>query len=141
MDTVICSAVCRLPNPPLQRPGASVASLPLAPAAEHRYVGRRSVAYLRYGPDSDWYVFWYSDKAEADEEERTGRRLPKADTRLAIWHADHRAGGPIFTYSEVRLMLDANDFSRIPGFEPPYLAVLRSALADFVREVDDEFRA
>ena len=97
------------------------------------------MAYLRYGPDSDWYVFWYSDKAEAEEEERTGRRRPKADTRLAVWHFEHQAAGPIFTWSEVRSMLDADDFSRIPGFQSSYQAVLRSALSDFVREVDDEF--
>jgi hypothetical protein len=98
------------------------------------------VAYLRYGPDSDWYVFWYSDKAEAEHEERTGRKLPKAETRLAVWHSDRRAAGPVFTYSEVRSMLDADDFSQIPGFEAPHQKVLRGALAEFVREVDDEYQ-
>ena len=96
------------------------------------------MAYLRYGPDSDWYVFWYSSEAAA-EEERTGHRMPKNNTRLAIWHSDHQALGPIFTYSQVRSMLDAEDFSSIPGFKPSHQAVLRTALAAFVREVDDEF--
>jgi hypothetical protein len=99
------------------------------------------VAYLRYGPDSDWYVFWYSDKAEDEDEERTGRKLAKYDRRLAIWHSDHQTVGPIFTYSQVRSMLDADDFSRIPGFEASHQAILRGALAEFVRDVDDEFWA
>lgn len=78
------------------------------------------MAYLRYGPDSDWYVFWYSDKAEAEEEDRTGRKVPKAEIRLAVWHSDHRA--------------------QIPGFEPSHLMLLRSALDEFVRDVDEEYR-
>ena len=36
-------------------------------------------------------------------------------------------------------MLDADDFSRIPGLQSSDQSVLRSALPDFVREVD-EFR-
>jgi hypothetical protein len=99
------------------------------------------MAYLRYGPDSDWYVFWYSDKAEAQQEARTGRRRPKNESRLAVWHAEHRATGPLFRYPQVREMLDADDFSRIPGFEPSHQSLLKSALAEFARDVEDEFRA
>ncbi len=99
------------------------------------------MAYLRYGPDSDWYVFWYSDRAEEEQEERTARKTPKDEARLAIWHSDHQATAPLFTYPQVRQMLDADDFSRIPGFEPSHQPLLRSALAEFARDVDDEFRA
>jgi hypothetical protein len=42
------------------------------------------MAYLRYGLDSEWYVFWYSDKAEAEREEGAGSRVPKDETRLAV---------------------------------------------------------
>lgn len=98
------------------------------------------MAYLRYGQDSDWYVFWYSDKAEAEQEQRTGRKLPKAEARLAVWHSDHQASGPVFTYAQVRSMLVTDDFSSIPGFESSHLTVLKSALAEFVRDVDREYR-
>jgi len=93
------------------------------------------MAYLRYGPDSDWYVFWYSDNSQA------GSRLPKNETRLAVWHSDDRETGPLFRYPQVREMLDADDFSRVPGFEPSHRALLRGALAEFARDVDDEYAA
>jgi hypothetical protein len=79
-------------------------------------VGRTSVAYLRYGSDSDWHVFWHSEKAEAEEE------------------------APSFTYAQVRSMLDADDFSRVPGFEPSHRDLIRGALSEFVSEVDAEYR-
>src|SRR5215831_16142956 len=103
-------------------------------------VGRTSMAYLRYGSDSDWHVFRYSDKAEAEEEARTGHKVPKTDARLAIWHSDHRAVAPMFTYAQVRSMLDADDFSQVPGFEPSYRDLIRGALSEFVSDVDAEYR-
>jgi hypothetical protein len=51
------------------------------------------MAYLRYGLDSDWYVFWYSDQAEAEEEARTGHGVSRDETGLAVWHSAHRARG------------------------------------------------
>jgi hypothetical protein len=94
------------------------------------------VAYLRYGLNSQWYVFWYSDKAESELEERTGRPIPREETRLAVWHSAHRATGPIFTYAQVRTMLAADDFSAIPGFRSSDNDLLRDAFTEFVQEVD-----
>jgi hypothetical protein len=98
------------------------------------------MAYLRYGLNSDWYVFWYSDKGESEQErEGGGRQVPREETRVAVWHAAHRATGPILTYRQVRAMLEADDFSQIPGFESSHQALLRGALTEFVRDVDAEY--
>jgi hypothetical protein len=97
------------------------------------------MAYLRYGLDSEWYVFWYADKAEAEQERRTGHPLPKNQTRLAVWHSAHQAARLILTYIQVRAILDTEDFSQIPGFEPSQRDLLRTALAEFLSDVDAEY--
>jgi hypothetical protein len=97
------------------------------------------MAYLRYGVDCEWYVFWYGDKAEAEQAERTGYPMPREQTRLAVWHAAHQADGPILTYTQVRAILDTDDLSQIPGFEPSQRDRLRTALAEFVSDVDAEY--
>lgn len=93
------------------------------------------MAYLRFGADSDWYVFWYADRAD-EEAEATGARIPRESVCLAIWHVQHRSDAPLFTYREVRRMLELNDFSPVAGFEPAHRDALREALREFVNDVD-----
>jgi hypothetical protein len=86
------------------------------------------VAYLRYDRKCEWYIFWNSPRAKAKEQER-----------VAVWHVDHRAGGPDFSYAEVREMLRADDFSRVPGFSQRDGELVRQALSEFVADVDGEY--
>jgi hypothetical protein len=83
------------------------------------------MAYLRWGRDSDWYVFWESSPARA-----------KADERLAIWNADVRDRQFAATYGEIQAMLESGDFSSIPGYEARDRDVIRHALAAFIEDVD-----
>jgi hypothetical protein len=88
------------------------------------------MAYLRFGRESNWYVFWTSTPgAESSRKE--------AQT-LAIWHADHRALGFVRSYDEVRTMLETGDFSSIPGFTPADTEVIRSALREFIADVEND---
>ena len=91
------------------------------------------MAYARYGRRCEWYIFW--DSANSGNEE-SGRE----DQSLAIWHQDHRAEGPHFSYAQVREMLRASDFSAIPGRTSDDDSLLTKCLSEFLRDVDQEHR-
>jgi hypothetical protein len=57
---------------------------------------------------------------------------------LAIWHSDHRARGPEFTYAAVVEMLRSGDFTRIPGYSETDRELLVECLTEFVEDVDGE---
>ena len=95
------------------------------------------MAHARYDRNCDWYIFWYSTRKDGEREAR-GNRKPRDDETLAIWHGDHRAQGPLFTYAEVCEMLRTVDFSRIPGFAEIDRDLISECLSEFVRDVDEE---
>ena len=74
--------------------------------------------YLRYSRSSDWYVF----------EQPNGQ--------LAVWHKDHRAAAAQYSAGEVRQMLDAGDFARIPGFQADHTVLLVRALQAWLKDLD-----
>ena len=79
------------------------------------------MAYARYSRKCDWYVFATAKEPGVEQ--------------LAIWHADHRAADPTFSLSAVKAMLDADDFSRIPGYSTPWHNELRIWLTEYVDDV------
>ncbi len=93
------------------------------------------MAYARYDFGCEWYIFWTFSKADAEREQREGRQ-PKTEERLAIWHSDHRAAGPEFSYAEVVEMLGSADFTRIPGFAEVDRKLIVECLTEFVNDVD-----
>jgi hypothetical protein len=86
------------------------------------------MAYLRYSRDSDWYVFHQSSDTQNRNEEV-----------LAVWHVDHRIESPQFTYAQVKQMLRRNDFSEIPGYSAKYEDQIKTALEEFVRDIDTDY--
>lgn len=94
------------------------------------------MAYARYGLHSDWHLFWEGTKADSDA--AAGHRKSKAAEVLAIWHADHRASTPSFTYAQVREMVASGDFSSIPGFQEGSRDLLRGCMTEFIKDVDSE---
>jgi hypothetical protein len=86
------------------------------------------MAYRRYGSNGDWYIYWEASSVEAKENER-----------LAVWHVDHRASKPEFSYREVLAMLGANNFEQVPGYSARETDILRQAFEAFVEDVDAEY--
>jgi hypothetical protein len=86
------------------------------------------MAYRRYDKTSDWYIFWETSSAKSKEDER-----------IAVWHKDHRAAAPNFSYREVLAMLEENNFGGVPGFSTRDSDVLRRAFQEFVADVDAEY--
>jgi hypothetical protein len=83
------------------------------------------MAYLRYSQDCDWHVF---------EEAKQG----KAGSRLAVWHKDHEAQGASYTVSMIQKMLELEDYSSIPGYQPHHKRMLRKAFAAWLSEQSSE---
>jgi len=83
------------------------------------------VAYLRYSKGCDWHVF---------EEGKTG----EAENRLAVWHKDHEAEGATYTVSMIQKMLELEDYSSIPGYQPRYKRILRQAFEAWLTEQSSE---
>jgi hypothetical protein len=79
------------------------------------------MAYLRYGPDCDWHVF---------EEAMTG----EGESRLAVWHKDHEAQLASYTVSMIQKMLELEEYSGIPGYQPRYKRMLRDAFEVWLDE-------
>ncbi|QSX79390.1 hypothetical protein [Agrilutibacter solisilvae] len=73
------------------------------------------IAYLRYSPSCEWYVFEQSDDS------------------LAVWHKDRRSNAS-FTRAQVQSMLQTGNLSSIPGFESRHHAQLERALLAWVAE-------
>jgi hypothetical protein len=86
------------------------------------------MAYQRYSRTSNWYVYWEASSVESKEDER-----------LAVWHKDHRASSPTFSYREVLDMLETNNFDRVPGYSTGESDTLRRAFQEFVEDVDAEY--
>ena len=78
------------------------------------------MAYLRYSRDCDWHVF---------EEGKQG-----AESRLAVWHKDHEAHGTSYTVSMIQKMLELEDYTSIPGYQPQYKRILRKAFEAWLTE-------
>ena len=79
------------------------------------------MAYLRFSNDCDWYVF---DEARTDE----------AESRLAVWHKDHEVHGASYTVSMIQKMLELEDYSGIPGYQPQHKRMLRKAFVAWLSE-------
>ena len=79
------------------------------------------MAYLRFSNDCDWYVF---DEARTDE----------AESRLAVWHKDHRGQGASYTAGMIRKMLESGDYSIIPGYQPHDKRKLHDAFEAWLNE-------
>ncbi len=83
------------------------------------------MAYLRYSKDCEWHVF---------EEDKTG----EAEHRLAVWHKDHEAEGASFTASMIQKMLELEEYSSIPGYQPRHKRILRQAFDAWLSEQSSE---
>ena len=83
------------------------------------------MAYLRYSRDCDWHVF---------EEAKQG----EAKSRLAVWHKDHEAQGASYTVSMIQKMLELEDYSNIPGYQPQDKRILRKAFTAWLSEQSSE---
>ena len=79
------------------------------------------MAYLRFSNDCDWYVF---------EEAQQG----VSESRLAVWHKDHKSPGSSYTVSMIRKMLESGDYSRIPGYQPHHKRMLHDAFEAWLNE-------
>jgi len=79
------------------------------------------MAYLRFSPTCDWYVFWEQHKGESED-------------RLAVWHKDHRSEAPSYSEVEIRKMLESGDYSAIPGYQPQYKKLLRQVFETWINE-------
>jgi hypothetical protein len=86
------------------------------------------MAYLRWGQESDWYVFWEAADVPA-----------KRDERVAVWHADIRDHAYSVSYGEAREMLVSGEFGAIPGYSERYRATIAGVLAAFVEDVDLDY--
>ena len=79
------------------------------------------MAYLRYSRDCDWHVF---------EEAKQG----EAESRLAVLHKDHEAQGMSYTVSMIQKMLELEDYSSIPGYQPHHKRMLRKSFEAWLSE-------
>jgi hypothetical protein len=79
------------------------------------------MAYLRFSKDCDWHVF---------DEGSTG----KSESRLAVRHKDHEAQGASYTVTMIQKMLELEDYSSIPGYQPHHKRMLRKAFEDWLIE-------
>ena len=79
------------------------------------------MAYLRYSKDCEWHVF---------EEDKPG----ESENRLAVWHKDHEAEGASYTMSMIQKMLELEDYSSIPGYQPHHKRMLRDAFEAWLSE-------
>lgn len=95
------------------------------------------MAYARYGPHCDWYIFRYSAGEDAERHPPMGAG-PATDETLAVWHAHHRADAPLFTSAEVAEMVRTGDYSRIPGFTETERELVARSLGAFISDVDHE---
>lgn len=79
------------------------------------------MAYLRYTRDCDWHVF---------EEAKQGETA----SRLAVWHRDHEVQGASYTVGMIQKMLELEDYSSIPGYQPEHKRMLRKAFVAWLSE-------
>jgi len=64
------------------------------------------------------------------DEGKTG----ESESRLAVWHKDHEAQGASFTVSMIQKMLELEDYSSIPGYQPHHKRILREAFEAWLSE-------
>ena len=79
------------------------------------------MAYLRFSEDCEWSVF---------DEGQTGG----SESRLAVWHKDHKEQGASYTAAMIRKMLESGDYSIIPGFQPHHKRMLHDAFEAWLNE-------
>ena len=58
----------------------------------------------------------------------------EAESRLAVWHKDHEAQRTSYTVSMIRKMLEVEDYSSIPGYQPNHKRMLRKAFEAWLSE-------
>ena len=73
---------------------------------------------------SDWYIFWHSSDAKKKEDEI-----------LAVWYA-RMEDFPVYKYTEIKEMLEKDDFSAIKGYTPKDHAFLREIFEAWISDVD-----
>ncbi len=83
------------------------------------------MAYLRYSKDCEWHVFDEGMKGETE-------------SRLAVWHKDHEAEGASYTVTMIQKMLELEDYSSIPGYQPNHKRMLRQAFEAWLIEQSSE---
>lgn len=83
------------------------------------------MAYLRYSKDCEWHVF---------EE----RKTDESENRLAVWHKDHEAERASFTACMIQKMLELEEYSSIPGYQPRHKRMLRQAFEAWLSEQSSE---
>ena len=79
------------------------------------------MAYLRYSKNCEWHVF---------EAGKTG----ESENRLAVAHKDHEAEGASYTVTMIQKMLELEDYSSIPGYQPHHKRMLRKAFEAWLSE-------
>lgn len=79
------------------------------------------MAYLRFSKDCEWHVF---------EEGKTG----ESENRLAVLHKDHETEHASYTVSMIQKMLELEDYSSIPGYQPHHKRKLREAFETWISE-------
>ena len=60
--------------------------------------------------------------------------MGKTESRLAVWHKDHEAQAASYTVSMIQKMLELEDYSNIPGYQPNHKRMLRDAFQAWLSE-------
>jgi hypothetical protein len=79
------------------------------------------MAYLRFSNDCEWYVFEEAQKGQSE-------------SRLAVWHKDHKEQGASYTVAMIQKMLESGDYSIIPGYQPHDKQMLRDVFEAWLNE-------
>jgi len=58
----------------------------------------------------------------------------EAESRLAVWHKDHEAQRASYTVSMIQKMLEVENYSSIPGYQPHHKRMLRKAFEAWLSE-------
>ena len=58
----------------------------------------------------------------------------EGESRLAVWHKDHEAQCASYTVSMIQKMLELEDYSGIPGYQPYHKRMLRDAFEVWLDE-------
>jgi len=58
----------------------------------------------------------------------------EAESLLAVWHKDHEAQRASYTVSVIQKMLEVEDYSSIPGYQPNHKRMIRKAFEAWLSE-------
>lgn len=103
------------------------------------------MAYARRTRECGWYIYWTVTEAE-QEALRLGGKTGARDLAHLTIQGPHRDAGvtngrDLFTYAEVRAMLQNNDFAGIASYVAEDEHILVRALSEFVGDVEREYGA